>query len=341
MPAFAPAFAPNVASTWPQRRYSYAAVLTLTAVGAAFPAAAWTLLGPPLAAGMVLLGVAHGSCDQLVLPAGPPRGARAGAGPHWLAFLAGYLGLAGLVGALWWTWPAGAVGLFFLLTAWHWGSADAPVPRAAGGAWLAHSWLRGLLLFAVPAWGWPVGTAAVVNGLLAFAGAPAVAAGPFAAGAAGLGLGVAAGHLALWAGYARQRRWAVLRTEGTEVLVLAGVLLALPPQLSVGVYFVFWHSLQHALRLAGWLGYAPGPGPSAGPGPQLAFFLRRAAPLLLLSCAALLVLGRLLAPRLPDGAAWFSLALVVASLVTLPHALLVTLAMDASRWRARPGSSPA
>ncbi|WP_223654194.1 Brp/Blh family beta-carotene 15,15'-dioxygenase [Hymenobacter psoromatis] len=329
---------PDFTSSWPQRRYSYVAVLALAGLGAVFPAAAWTLLGPPLAVGMVLLGVAHGACDQLVLPAGQPRTAPAGGWRYWLVFLAGYLGLAGLVGGLWWGWPAGTVGLFFLLTVWHWGSADMPGgTRTSGGLWLAHSLLRGLLLFAVPAWGWPVATGAVVNGLLAFAGAATVAAGPFAAAAAGLGMVVVAGHLTLWAGYARRHRWALLRTEAAEVLVLTGLLLALPPQLSVGVYFVFWHSLQHVLRLVGWLGYAPGAGRGAGPalGPQLVFFLRRAAPLLLLSCAALLVLSRLLASRLPNGAAWFSLALVVASLVTLPHALLVTLVMDAPRWRTR------
>ena len=65
--------APDSASAWSQRRYSYAAVLAMTGLGAAFPGAAWTLLGPPLAVGMVLLGVAHGACDQLVVPAGPPR----------------------------------------------------------------------------------------------------------------------------------------------------------------------------------------------------------------------------------------------------------------------------
>ncbi|MFD1466724.1 Brp/Blh family beta-carotene 15,15'-dioxygenase [Hymenobacter caeli] len=328
-----PAPDPSSASDWPQRRYSYAAVLTLAGVGAAFPGAAWALLGPPLAVGMVVLGVAHGACDQLVVPAGQPR---AGGWRYWLVFLAGYLGLAGLVGALWWGWPVATVAGFFLLTVWHWGSADTlDGPRASTVLWLTHSLLRGLLLFAVPAWWWPTATAGIVNGLLAFAGAPAVAGATFAAGAGGLGLLVVGGHLALWACYAYRHQWALLRTEVFEVAVLVGLLLALPPQLSVGVYFVFWHSLQHVLRLTSWLGYAPAPGsPRTGPAlwPQLGFFLRRAAPLLLLSCAALLLLGRLLAPHLPNGAAWFSLALVVASIVTLPHALLVTLVMDAPRW---------
>ena len=324
------------AAAWAQRRYSYAAVLGLTALGWAFPAAAGVLLGAPLAVGMVVLGVAHGACDQLVVPAaGAPAGASATSGwRYWLRFLVGYLGLAGAVAVLWWGWPAATVGGFLLLTVWHWGSADAPAgAQVPPRWWLLHSLLRGLLLFAVPAWCWPAETAGVVNGLLAFVGAAPAAPAVFGPVAVGLGLLVAGGHVVLWSGYAARHRWALLRTELLEVVVLTVLFVALPPRLSVAVYFVFWHSLQHVLRLNGWLGFAEVRGQAPRLLPQLAFFLRRAAPLLLLSCVALLLLGRLLAARLPDEAAWFSLALVVASIVTLPHALLVTLVMDAPQWR--------
>ena len=325
------------APDWSARRYSYAAVLVLAGLGGAFPSRAGLLLGLPLAVGMVVLGVAHGACDQFVVPASHPRGTASG-WRYWLRFLAGYLGLAAVVGLLWWQWPAATVGGFLLLTVWHWGSADAPggqlVPT---GWWLAHSLLRGLLLFAVPAWCWPAETAAVVNGLLRFAGTSTVGPGAFAAGATGLVVVAAVGHAVLWAQYAARRQWPLLLAELVEVLILAVLFVALPPKLSVGVYFVFWHSLQHVLRLTGWLGYA---GQARHPElgqvnllARLVFFLRRAAPLLLISCLALLVLGRLLAARLPDETAWFSLALVVASIVTLPHALLVTLVMDAPQWR--------
>ncbi|MEJ7663121.1 MAG: hypothetical protein WKG07_28060 [Hymenobacter sp.] len=58
-----------------------------------------------------------------------------------------------------------------------------------------------------------------------------------------------------------------------------------------------------------------------------------------MSCVALLALGYLAAARRPDASTWFSLALVVASVVTLPHALLVATVMDAGALagRARPG----
>ncbi|MDJ0366565.1 Brp/Blh family beta-carotene 15,15'-dioxygenase [Hymenobacter sp. H14-R3] len=322
-------------SGWPYRYYSYAAVLGMAGLGLGFPALAGRLLGPPLAMGMVLLGVAHGACDHLVMPAG---GRMATGWRYWLWFLVGYLGLAGAVGLLWWRWPAPAVGLFLVLTVWHWGSADAPaLCQGQPGLWLVHSVLRGLLIFAVPAWWWPAQTASVINGLLTFTGGQPVLAATFAAGAAGLGLLTLVGHLALWGWHARQQHGAALRTDILETLLLAGLFVALPPRLSVAVYFVFWHSLQHVLRLTSWLGYAVGQqrGRPASPAllPRLAFFLKRAAPLLLLSCVALLVLGRLAATRLPDSEAWFSLALVVASVVTLPHAVLVSTIMDAPFWR--------
>ena len=327
----------------PERRYSYLAVLLLAGLGGAFPAVAGVLLGVPLAVGMVGLGIAHGACDQLVVPASPALAAAGRGWGYWARFLGAYLGLAAVVLALWWQWPAATVALFFLLTVWHGGSADAPTrPLVTARWWLLHSLLRGLLVFAVPAWCWPTATAAVVNGLLGFAGAAAVAPAQYAGATFALSVVVVVGHLGLWLALALGRRWALLATELAEVAVLTGLFAALPPQLSVGVYFVFWHSLQHVLRLNGWLGYRASPGAGSGAGatsalaqlwPQLLFFLRRAAPLLLLSCVALLVLGRVLAARLPDAAAWFSLALVVASVVTLPHALLVTLVMDAPQWR--------
>ncbi|WP_157547530.1 Brp/Blh family beta-carotene 15,15'-dioxygenase [Hymenobacter sp. DG25A] len=333
------------ATTWDHRRYSYAAVLAATGVGLAFPNQAALLLALPLAVGMVVLGIAHGACDQLVVPARQPAG-RAAAGWHyWLRFLLSYLGLAAVVGLLWWRWPATTVGVFFGLTIWHWGSADAPSSeQVPAGWWLLHSLLRGVLLFAVPAWWWPTETAAIVNGLLAFAGAAAVAPLRFGQAAAALGLLALGGHLVLWGRYASRRRWGLLRTELVEVPVLVALLLILPPKLSVSVYFIFWHSLQHVLRLNGWLGYPRAAGVSTPPRlrfnlmAQLAFFLRRAAPLLAISCGALLVLGHVLADRLSGETTWFSLALIVASIVTLPHALLVTLVMDAHHWQ-RPRSA--
>lgn len=317
------------------RHYSYAAVLAAVAVGLLAPAAANWLLGPALLLGMLVLGVAHGACDQFVVPATHPALAQSKV-RYWAVFLGGYLGLAVAVAAVWWWQPGLAMALFFGLTAWHWGSADAPAPAAGRGRgqWLAHSLLRGGLLFAVPLWHWPTETGAVLNGLLTLTGAAPVASALLTQTTELLGPAVMAGHGLLWLHYWQRGQGEAVRTDLREVALLVALLLVLPPVLSAGVYFVFWHSLQHVLRMNELMsesGLSPRPSIAA----ELKFFLRRSAPLLLLSLGALAVIYGLAWARAADGSVLVSLALLVASVVTLPHALLVTLGMDAARWRPR------
>jgi Brp/Blh family beta-carotene 15,15'-monooxygenase len=314
--------------------YSYGAVGLASGVGALLPGAAASVLGPVLLVGLAGLGIAHGACDQLVLPAYRPVPRRGWA--YQLRFGAGYLGLAVAVGLAWWQWPGAAVGLFFLLSAWHWGSADAPAyPRR--GVWVLHSLLRGALLLALPAAWWPLETAHHVNGLLAVAGAAPVMASRWPGAAAGLASLVLAGHLLLWACFSWQRMPGRWHRDALEVGLLAGLFWALPPLLGLGVYFVFWHSLQHVLRLTPLLGYTAQAGqPWLALGREVAFFVRRALPMLGLSSALLLGAYGLLRTWLPGGSTWLSLAVLAAAVLTLPHALLVSLVMDASKWRRAP-----
>ena len=314
-------------------RYSYAAVGAAVVLALAAPGAVAYVLVPLLVVGMVVLGIAHGACDQFVVPGVNPA-RRVGQWRYLLRFGVAYLALAAVVVGLWWWWPSCTVALFFLLTAWHWGSADAPPQPGARGLWVAHSLARGAFLFAVPALRWPTETRRIVDGLLTFAGGAPVAAPAFARGAAVLGPVAVGGLLLVWGIFAWRRAYGPLRADLTQTLVLLVLLAALPPVLSVAVYFVFWHSLQHVLRMNRVMGYAV-----AGPAVrydwrellrQLSFFTRRALPLLLVSLGAIWVLYKLMAPRLLDGSALFSLALVVASVVTLPHALLVSLVLDKS-----------
>ncbi len=317
------------------QRATYAVVATAAAVGWLAPAWAGWVLGPALLLGLVLLGVAHGACDQYVVPAARPALARR-RGRYWLVFLGGYLGLAAAVGLLWWWRPGLAVAFFFGLSAWHWGSGDAPAAARYRAQWLAHSLLRGGLLFAVPLWFWAADTRALTNGLLALAGAAPVSATAFAAGARWLGPLVLAGLLALWSSYylTGQRRLAT--TDLAETLLLSLLLLALPPLLSASTYFVFWHSWQHVLRMNTVMGWPPG---ALGLRAQLDFFWRRAAPLLAVSVAGLALVYGVAWARGASGPALISLALLAASVVTLPHALLVTLGLDAARWRRGPATA--
>ena len=297
-----------------------------------FPAAAPTVLGMPLVVGLVLFGIAHGACDHWVVPAARPQSRPTS---YMLRFLAGYLGLAALVVVLWSVYPAAMVALFFLLTVWHWGSADAPEPRSSQdrGQWLLHSVLRGGLIFAVPALCWPSDTRQIVNGLLEFVGAELVTTSAFTWAATGLGGVVALGHVALGGFFIRQKQWSLLRTELLELSLLGALFAALPPILSSGVYFVFWHSLRHVLRMNRLMGYNGAPAGWRQLLRETQFFTRRSLPLLVVSLASLGALCWYLAPHLPDGLALLSLGLVVAAVVTLPHALLVTVVMDADKWQ--------
>ena len=312
------------------QRYSYAAVLVAVAVGLLAPAAANWLLGPALLAGMVLLGVAHGACDQFVVPATHPVMAQH-RGRYWAGFLGGYLGLVAAVGALWWWQPGMAVAIFFGLTAWHWGSADAPLTRHRV-QWVAHSLLRGGLIFAVPLWHRPVETQSTVNGLLTLAGAAPLDTAAIAHASAVLVPVVVLGHLLLWGCYLWQNQGDLVRTDALEVLLLTVLLVVLSPILSGSVYFVCWHSLQHVLRMNQLMDRVPATS-WRGLWTELRFFLRRSAPLLLISLAGLALLFGMAWARTASTTALVSLTLLAASVVTLPHALLVTLGMDAARWR--------
>ena len=325
-----PLFPGTWSRTTAPQRYSYAAVLLAVAVGLLAPAAANWLVGPALLVGMVLLGVAHGACDQFVVPATHPALAHSPV-RYWAGFLGGYLGLAAAVGALWWWQPGVAVALFFALTAWHWGSADAPLARHRV-QWVAHSLLRGGLLFGVPLWHRPTETQATVNGLLTLAGATPVGMPAIAQATAVLVPVVVVGHLLLWGSYVWQQQRYLARTDAFEVLLLTVLLVVLPPILSGTVYFVYWHSLQHVLRM-NQLMDRPTATAWGGLWTELRFFLRRSAPLLLISVAGLAVLFGLAWARAAGPSVLVSLALLAASVVTLPHALLVTLGMDAARWR--------
>jgi Brp/Blh family beta-carotene 15,15'-monooxygenase len=312
------------------RTYSYGILAAATGTSALWPHETAAVLGPLLLVGLVSLGVAHGACDQLVLPAYRP-GRRRG-WPYLLRFASGYLGLAAAVGLVWWRWPGVGVGLFFGFTVWHWGSADAPAHQRPG-VWVVHSILRGALLLAVPTWWWPVETVDHVNGLLQLMGSTPLATPSWSS----LLPAVVAGHLGLWGYFAYHQEFSRSYRDAGEVGLLTGLLMALPPLQALGIYFVFWHSWQHILRLAPVLG-----GMASQPGAagwallrQVVVFGRRAFPMLAITLVAGILAYVLAGAWLPANAPWLSLAVVGASVVTLPHALLVSVIMDAPKWQRR------
>ncbi|TDN36586.1 Brp/Blh family beta-carotene 15,15'-dioxygenase [Hymenobacter sp. UV11] len=300
-----------------------------------WPGGAPAVLGPVVLVGLVVLGLAHGACDQLVLPA--TGQVRSGQRAYLGRFVLGYLSLAAAAGLGWWHWPGVAVSLFFLVTVWHWGSADAPAQPGQLVLWLAHSLLRGALLFAIPARWWPAEIQHSVNGLLTLAGAAPLGAAWFTGLAQGLWPVVGVGHLVLWACYARRRQFKRAYTDASEVLLLTVLFLTVPPLLALGVYFVFWHSLQHMLRLNRVFGYPALGGPRrawVAVGKEVAFFMRRALPLLLVSLVVPMGLYLLVPAKLAALDTLLGIAVITAAILTLPHALLVSVVLDSGNWRA-------
>jgi Brp/Blh family beta-carotene 15,15'-monooxygenase len=315
--------------------YSYLIVSAIIIAKWAFPSVTTMILPIPLLIGMLGLGISHGACDHKIIPIIKP-----GYQPtnwvhmarYWLSFLICYLGLAAVVIGLWWWVPTVAVAAFFLLTVWHWGSADAPHTDSKS-QWVLHSVLRGIFLFAVPGVSWPGATADVVNGLLTFAGSTPVSDTLFTQSIIGLWIGLGVGMPILWLRYLRQHHADRVIIDILEIGLLGVLLTVLPPVFSSGVYFVFWHSLQHVRRLNYVMGYEEGHASHQSWLKACKFFALRAWPLLLVSVLALLGLYGWWAGHAPLATFWLPLALVCASVVTLPHALLVTLVMDTNSRR--------
>ena len=180
---------------------------------------------------IVLVGVPHGAVDPAYLPSSPQTVPwRA-----WAAFAARYVGLAAAVLALWLVWPAGGLGAFLVMSAFHF-SGD-----PARGATVATRALQGIAVIALPTLWYSVETEAA----LAYLAGGAAAAWcqsvvqPLALPLA-FGLGVAA--------LCELGRGRVL--VAAEAGATALVAIAAPPLVSFTVYFCAMHSARHLLRTA-------------------------------------------------------------------------------------------
>lgn len=254
-----------------------------------------------LLGGMALVGVPHGAFDHLVArPVLAPR-----LGPRWwVAFLAGYLGLAGLVALAWTTVPVAALAGFLALSVLHFGLGDvedglapASLPRLVPVA------AYGALPVLLPATLHPSEAAPVLAALggLPTAGMEAI-------------LRDCTWLLPLWGAlfaWTVLAAWRERRPVAERVAMAAGFAL-LPPLLAFAAYFTAGHSVRHVLRLGAW--HDPRR-PVAALG-WLATVLLPAAALTALGLAALAWLGQGAGPELLT-----PLFRTIAAL-TLPHVLV-------------------
>ncbi len=282
--------------------------------------------GAPLwLASAFLVGMPHGAGDLLALRGARQTRALSARAEQVLARL--YLPLALSVGVLWWRSASWGLLFFLVLTAWHWGSADAwlGAPTHNRRAWVTASWARGLLVMSAPLALRPREGAAFLRSFSAL-GAPIDAAAIIKFAAPVLIFALAL-QVAAWIG-ARENP-ARLVAVWAETALLLILFRATPPLLAVACYFVGVHGWRHILRIESLL---PGAPMRESIAQSVWDYHRRVLPLALLALVGLVPIA-LIWPQLwraPEQ--WLVGYLVLISALTLPHALVVG-ALDWLAWR--------
>lgn len=222
---------------WYYLPWSIAMVLAVLAF--ILPPEAVSRLGPWLfLSSFLFLGIPHGAADISLARILLPRRF------YPIPFFAGYLVVVVGILFLWPLSPSLFLAGFILLTMWHWGSAEV-YPLQGNGDRLklmsAHSWLRGGWVLLAPFathheqtmillkdWGMPLNSIPPLEILFGF------------------WLVCVAGELILATIRFPQRQ---ALPVWSEVLLLALVAFILPPLWWISLYFLFFHSWRHTLRI--------------------------------------------------------------------------------------------
>ena len=274
-------------------------------LGFLFPAQAFGLAPLFFLSSAVILGVPHGACDPWVPGWLERRPSRI---PFLVIFFALYLTISFLYLLVWKMAPFGATVFFLLLTAWHWGTADASLRFPPGFRWLSFGLGRGLWVMLAP---FAFHTLEAWRVVLLMA--PAAGPAPSPVFFQSLLLVPFLLTLASRPG----------KTEWGETFLLLLLLALTPPLVGVGTYFVAFHAWRHLLRLADlrdhlasqadlklWLG-------------SLGRLLAFAVPLTIATLLLLPFLPRFLGPMPETPEQWVGAYLVLLAVLTLPHAILV------------------
>jgi beta-carotene 15,15'-dioxygenase len=274
----------------------------------------------PFAVSVLVFGLPHGALDHLV-PArddptvDPRRSIR--------AVVALYAVLGGATALLWLLAPALGFGLFIAITWYHWGQGDLWIERARTASAIGRAdavltlLLRGALPMLMPLVARPADYALVLSLTTRAAGGAVSGDGllapPWRIAAGAIVAALLVAHVAV-----RAARRTPLAEDLVETAVLLGFFAAVPPVLAVGLYFTFWHSVRHIVRLELLDPVARrelADGRLLGP---FARFLRDAWPVTLCAVALLVALALLV-----HDAGLGTYLLLIAALTT-PHAVVVT-----------------
>jgi len=294
----------------------YAAVLALTLVTIGVGGWGGLALGPAalvvLFVAVVLTGMPHGAIDHLVA-------ARLwGLDATWTdqaKFYGGYLALMALYGGLWIVAPGWSLGLFLVLTMYHFGQADLAYwrlpPLAARLLYLS----RGLFLLGLPIVAFP----GVVDPIFEAIGGVHLLDWPLVASASDvLFAGLVAQHVGAlglaWPWADPSAGWGAGR-EALNVTVLAALFGLVHPLVAFSVYFGGWHALGHILELLRFFR-------RRGEAMSMAQFYREAALFTLLPFVGL---AGLYAATQSFGLEnqMVALLFIVIAIMTLPHMIVV------------------
>ena len=274
-------------------------------LGFLFPAQAFGLAPLFFLSSAVILGVPHGACDPWVPGWLEHRPSRI---PFLVIFFALYLTISFLYLLVWKMAPFGATVFFLLLTAWHWGTADASLRFPPGFRWLSFGLGRGLWVMLAP---FAFHTLEAWRVVLLMA--PAAGSAPSPVFFQSLLLVPFFLTLVSRPG----------KTEWAETGLLVLLLAVTPPLVGVGTYFVAFHAWRHLLRLAEIRDQLQSTGGSGTWLFSLGRLLLFAIPLTVATLALLPALPGFLGlhPKILEE--WVGTYLILLAVLTLPHAILV------------------
>jgi beta-carotene 15,15'-dioxygenase len=209
-----------------------------------------------LVVGIVFLGLPHGALDHLV----PLRmGFAWGKKPLGLGlYLLAYLAIAAFYFGLWLWQPLAAFLGFLLATVFHWGQGDVRFLEIFLGRQRLSKWgagvsilLRGSLPMVLPVLAFPeTAESLYLNAAKGLGLSPL----PLNLSSSIIGLSLTTYILILFALYivnavkVSANSW-TLRMDVAELALLTLLFCTVPAYMSVGIYFIAWHSLRHLARL--------------------------------------------------------------------------------------------
>ena len=188
-------------------------------------------------AAVLIIGVPHGGLDGAVAR-------RVGWTPNlvgWLTFHLAYIAIAAIVTVIWWWFPTVSLGLFLVISALHFGVSDIRhIMQMGKNHWLPAMAHGGLVAIAIPAFHADAVTP-IFSILVGDAGAQSlITIIEYAMKA----------YIAIVITYLiysfRVSKW---RVPAANLAVLLLIAYWVAPLVSFAVYFCFWHSRTHTLRI--------------------------------------------------------------------------------------------